>query len=167
MKMVVELLIPCVQDTDKAQLAAQLVFPEAQQRLRDGFKQKRQHHGFVVQDNDVQFVGQCKDEVKVADRKQFFFAGLDPSFSGYLLAFGARWPSHLPTQMLRLVLKSLVLRSSVCLLSWPPVLFGSSSIQLWAYGSARKMNLLAWTAPNWVWTLARNSRASRVELVAV
>ncbi len=89
MKMVVKPLIPCVQDTDKAQLAAQLVFPKAQQRLRDSFEQKRQHHGFVVQDNNVQFVGQCKDDVKVADRKQLLFAGLDPSFSGYLLAFGA------------------------------------------------------------------------------
>ena len=89
MKMVVELLIPCVQDTDKAKLAAQLVFPNAQQRLGDSFEQKCEHHGFVVQDNDVELVGQCKDDVKVADRKQFFFAGLDPSFSGYLLAFGA------------------------------------------------------------------------------
>ena len=87
--MVVELLIPCVQDTDKARLAAQLVFPKAQQRLGDSFEQKRQHHGFVIQGNDVQFVGQCKDDVKVADGKQLFFAGRDPSFSGYLLAFGA------------------------------------------------------------------------------
>jgi hypothetical protein len=55
--------------------------------LRDSFEQKRQHHGFVVQDNDVQFVGQRKDDVKVADRKQLLFAGLDPSFSGYLLTF--------------------------------------------------------------------------------
>jgi hypothetical protein len=89
MKMVIELLIPCVQDTYKAQLAAQLVFAKAQQRLRDSFEQKRQHDGFVIQGNDVQFVGQCKDDVKVADWKQLLFAGLDPSFSGYLLAFRA------------------------------------------------------------------------------
>lgn len=28
---------------------------------------------------------QCKDDVKVDDRKQFMFAGLNPSFSGYSL----------------------------------------------------------------------------------
>ena len=89
MKMVIKLLIPCVQDTDKTQLAAQLVFTKAQQRLGDGLEQKCQHHGFVVQDNNVQFMRQCKDDVKVADRKQLLFAGLDPSFSGYLLAFRA------------------------------------------------------------------------------
>ena len=89
MKMVVEFLIPRVQDTDKAQLAAQLIFTKAQQRLGDGLEQKRQHHGFVVQDNNVQFMRQREDDVKVADRKLLFFAGLDPSFSGYLLAFGA------------------------------------------------------------------------------
>jgi hypothetical protein len=87
MKMVVELLIPCVQDTDKAQLAAQLVLSKAQQRFRDSFEQKRQHRGFVVESNNVQFVGQGKDDVKVTDRKQLFFAGLHPSFSGYLQVF--------------------------------------------------------------------------------
>jgi hypothetical protein len=34
-------------------------------------------------------MGQCKDDVKLADGKQLIFAGFDPSFSGYLLAFRA------------------------------------------------------------------------------
>jgi hypothetical protein len=32
---------------------------------------------------------QCKDDVKVAGWKQLLFAGFNPSFSGYLLAFRA------------------------------------------------------------------------------
>ena len=63
-----------MQNTYKAQLAAQLVFTKVPQRLGDSFEQKRQHDGFVVQRNNVQFVGQCKDDVKVADRKQLLFA---------------------------------------------------------------------------------------------
>jgi hypothetical protein len=63
-------------------------FPKLSSVL-DSLEQKRQHQGFVVQDNDVQFVVQCKDHVKVNDGKQLFFTGLDPSFSGYLLAFRA------------------------------------------------------------------------------
>jgi len=49
-------------------------FTKAQQLLRDSFEQKRQHDGFVVQGNDVQFIRQCKDDVKVADREQLLFA---------------------------------------------------------------------------------------------
>jgi hypothetical protein len=63
-----------IHNTDKAQLAAQLFFTKAQQRLGDSFEQKRQHDGFVVQSNDVQFMRQCKDDVKVADRKWLLFA---------------------------------------------------------------------------------------------
>jgi hypothetical protein len=48
MKVRFELLIPGMQDSDKAQGPAQFLPPELDQGLRDGFEKKVKHHGFVL-----------------------------------------------------------------------------------------------------------------------
>lgn len=58
----------------KPSLPPNLFLPKLSSVWVGSFEQKRQHDGFVVQRNNVQFVGQCKDDVKVADRKQLLFA---------------------------------------------------------------------------------------------
>ncbi len=48
MKVRFELLIPGVQDSDKAQGAAQFLPPKLDQGFRDGFEEEVEHHGFVL-----------------------------------------------------------------------------------------------------------------------
>ena len=43
-----ELLIPGMQDSDKAQGAAQFLLPKLDQGFRDGFEKEVKHHGFVL-----------------------------------------------------------------------------------------------------------------------
>jgi hypothetical protein len=43
-----ELLIPGMQDSDKAQGPTQLLSPKLDQGLRDGFEENIEHHGFVL-----------------------------------------------------------------------------------------------------------------------
>ena len=48
MKVRFELLIPGMQDSDKAQGAAQFLPPKLDQGLRDGFEEEIEHHRFVL-----------------------------------------------------------------------------------------------------------------------
>jgi len=48
MKVRFELLIPGMQDSDKAQGAAQFLPPKLDQGFRDGFEKEVKHHGFVL-----------------------------------------------------------------------------------------------------------------------
>jgi hypothetical protein len=48
MKVGFELLIPGMQDSDKAQSPAQFLSPKLDQGLRDGFEEEIEHHGFVL-----------------------------------------------------------------------------------------------------------------------
>jgi len=43
-----ELLIPGMQDSDKAQSPAQFLPPKLDQSFRDGFEKEVEHHGFVL-----------------------------------------------------------------------------------------------------------------------
>jgi hypothetical protein len=48
MKVRFELLIPGMQDSDKAQGAAQFFAPKLDQGFRDGFEEEVKHHGLVL-----------------------------------------------------------------------------------------------------------------------
>jgi hypothetical protein len=89
MKMGLELLIPGMQDGHKTQFATHLVYPEFQQGFRDSLKEDVEHEGFVSQDDGVELMGQGKYDMEVGNGEEFGFSCLKPSFSGYLLAFGA------------------------------------------------------------------------------
>jgi len=43
-----ELLVPGMQDSDKAQSPAQFFLPKPDQGLGDGFEEEAEHHGFVL-----------------------------------------------------------------------------------------------------------------------
>jgi hypothetical protein len=43
-----ELLIPGMQDSDKAQGPAQFLPPKLDQGLRDGFEEEGEHHRFIL-----------------------------------------------------------------------------------------------------------------------
>jgi hypothetical protein len=48
MKVRFELLIPGMQDSDKAQGPAQFLLTKLDQGFRDGFEEEVEHHGFVL-----------------------------------------------------------------------------------------------------------------------
>ncbi len=78
-----------MQNSNKAGFSTPVVFTKDKQRLRDRFKKDLEHHGFVTQDNGVQFVRQGEDDMEVADRQELLLASFGPFFSGHLLALGA------------------------------------------------------------------------------
>ena len=48
MKVRFELLIPGMQDSDKAQGPAQFLLAKLDQGFRDGFEEEFEHHGFIL-----------------------------------------------------------------------------------------------------------------------
>ena len=48
-----ELLIPGMQDSDKAQSPTQFLPPKLDQGLGDGFEVEIEHHGFVLQRDEI------------------------------------------------------------------------------------------------------------------
>jgi hypothetical protein len=84
-----ELLIPGMQDSDKAQGSAQFFPSKLEQGLRDGFEEDIEHHRFILQGDEVQVMGESEHDVEVGGGKEFGLAFFKPSFPGDVLALGA------------------------------------------------------------------------------
>jgi hypothetical protein len=89
MKMGLELLIPGMQYAEKPYFSPEFIFPKNDQCLGYGFKEEIEHDGFVFQDDWIKLMRQCKDAMKIRDREQLRFSGLQPPLPGDLLTFGA------------------------------------------------------------------------------
>jgi len=77
-----------MEDHDATQLAAEVVPTELEQCLTGGCKQEAEKELFIVQDERVEGVRQCKDGVKVRDREQVGLASGHPLGFGEALALG-------------------------------------------------------------------------------
>ena len=67
-KMIPQLLIPCMQDRNEAQLPSQTILwilPEFKKGFRYALKQNFEHDRFIAQDNGVQIMGQGEHRVKI------------------------------------------------------------------------------------------------------
>ena len=70
MEMIQQLLIPGMQNAQKADLAAEAVSgvaAELAQGLRHAVEQDLKNRRLVAQDEWVELVGQCEDDMKVSD----------------------------------------------------------------------------------------------------
>lgn len=88
MKMRLELLIPGVKDGYKAQFPSKLVTPKLKQGPGNGLEEDIAHHGFVVEDEGVELMGQGEDDMEIGNREDLLFSGLKPTLSWYVLTLG-------------------------------------------------------------------------------
>jgi len=83
-RMMLEFLVPGVQDTEETDFGAELlrVSCDLKQRLGAGLEQKGVDLAFVLQRQRGKLAGQGKDHVDIARGQQFFFPRLEPAVAG-------------------------------------------------------------------------------------
>ncbi len=90
MRVHLEILSPGMQDTEEADIRAEV--PWIGRNLEEcggaGVKQKVIHEFLVVECQPRQFVRNREDHMYVLHRQQFFFTGCEPSLAGVGLALG-------------------------------------------------------------------------------
>lgn len=91
MRVLQEILSPSVQDTEKANLGAQMfwICGDLQQSRRTGSKQERVENLLVVKGQRSQFVRKGEDHMHVGNRQQFPTASQEPFISRVGLALWA------------------------------------------------------------------------------
>jgi hypothetical protein len=90
-RMMLELLIPGVQDAEKSDLGAEML--RISSNLHEGLcaaaEQQTIHHLFVLQGQWCQLVGQCEDHMSVGRREQLGASRSQPAFARLVLALWA------------------------------------------------------------------------------
>src|SRR5260370_34730414 len=83
MRMKPDLLIPCVQHAEKANLGTEVsgIASDFEKRFRAGTKQEIVDHLFVPQHKRGQVPGECEDHVQIARGEQFLLTRRDPLFA--------------------------------------------------------------------------------------
>jgi hypothetical protein len=83
MRMDPELLIPCVQHAEKANLSTEVsgIASDFEKSFRAGTKQEIVDHLFVPQHQWGQVPGECEDHVQIARGEQFLLTRRDPFFA--------------------------------------------------------------------------------------
>jgi len=85
MEMRVETLIPRMQDHNAAELPAEVVVAELEQRLARGGEQARNELPFIAEEEGVEVVREGKHGVKVWHGEEFGLTGFDPLGRGEAL----------------------------------------------------------------------------------
>ncbi len=89
MKMSVELLVPGMQDGDKAGFAAEIILAEGQKCPGGGIEEDFQEKPLIGKNKGVEFMRQSEDRMKITDGQYFRLAGLQPAGLVKALALGA------------------------------------------------------------------------------
>ena len=76
MEMSVELLIPGMQDGDKAGFTAEIIMAEHEQCLGGGIEQDFQEEPFIGKNKGIEFMREREDRVEITHGQHFRLAGL-------------------------------------------------------------------------------------------
>jgi hypothetical protein len=89
MKMILEGLIPGVQDGDDAQGSTEATSAKLKQRFTDGFKKNPEHDLLIGEDQAVEIMRQGENQMKVSHRQKLTGLFFQPPGFAQGLAFGA------------------------------------------------------------------------------
>jgi hypothetical protein len=68
-EMGIEFLIPGMEKGNETSFTAQVIFTEGEQGLRNRFEEDSKELFFVIEDNLIKLMGECKDQVEIRYRK--------------------------------------------------------------------------------------------------
>src|SRR5665213_2417137 len=90
-RMMLELLVPCVQHAEKSDLGTELpgVAGDFKQRLGAGPEQQGIHLALILQRKRRKLPRQCEDHMDIACEQQFFLSRCEPAVACISLTFWA------------------------------------------------------------------------------
>jgi len=90
MRMMLELLIPGMQNAEEADFSAQVsgICSDLDQRLGTCAKQQPVDHFFVLQSQRRQLMRKCEDDVSIGNGQQFGATRFEPAFARLALTLG-------------------------------------------------------------------------------